>query len=70
MANAAARALLNWSQDDLTRRAGIAKKTLADFERGATVPRVQTRERIEYALSEAGIELLNHRRPGVRLRHR
>ena len=34
----AARALLNWSQEDLVRHCKITKKTVADFERGATQP--------------------------------
>ena len=32
----AARALLNWTQEDLVRNSKVTKKTIADFERGAT----------------------------------
>jgi len=63
----AARALLNWSQDDLVRHSGITKKTIADFERGATTPRSRTMKEIERALIDAGIEFLNDGSPGIRL---
>ena len=63
----AARALLNWSQEDLVRACGITKKTIADFERGATMPRRQTLNQIIAALEAAGIEFLYGNRPGVRL---
>ena len=63
----AARALLNWSQEELVRHSKITKKTIADFERGATTPRQQTRAQILAAFDTAGIEFLNGNRPGVRL---
>ena len=64
----AARALLNWSQEDLVRHSTITKKTIADFERGATTPRPQTLDQILAAFEAAGIEFLNGNRPGVRIR--
>ena len=64
----AARALLNWSQEDLVARSGVSKKTIADLKRGVTQPRAQTLAQITQALETAGIELLNGRRPGVRIR--
>ena len=63
----AARALLNWSQEELVARSKISKKTIADFERGATTPRSQTLAQITAAFQIAGIEFLNAGRPGVRL---
>src|SRR6266852_2790204 len=63
----AARALLNWSQDDLVTHSKITKKTIADFERGATHPRAQTLAQITAAFTVAGIEFLNSEKPGVRL---
>jgi transcriptional regulator with XRE-family HTH domain len=45
----AARALLNWPQEDLVARAKITKKTIADFERGATTPRPHTLAQITAA---------------------
>jgi transcriptional regulator with XRE-family HTH domain len=62
----AARALLNWSQEDLVRASGITKKTIADFERGATTPRANTLSQIQAALEGEGIEFVNHDRAGVR----
>ena len=66
----AARALLNWSQDDLVRRSNITKKTVADFERGATQPRSETLMRVLAAFEAAGIEFLCGNRPGVQLKRR
>ena len=64
----AARALLNWSQEELVARAGVSKKTIADFERGATqLPRAQTLAQITQAFEAAGIEFVNGKRPGVRM---
>ena len=63
----AARALLNWSQENLVAHSKITKKTIADFERGATRPRAQTLAQITAAFQAAGIEFLNTNRPGVRL---
>jgi transcriptional regulator with XRE-family HTH domain len=64
----AARAFLNWSQEDLVARSRVAKKTIADFERGATQPRRQTVTQITAAFQAAGIEFLNGDSAGVRLR--
>jgi transcriptional regulator with XRE-family HTH domain len=55
----AARALLNWSQEELVRHSKITKKTIADFERGATRPRSQTLTQIRAAFGAAGIEFFN-----------
>ena len=66
----AARALLNWSQEELVRQSKITKKTIADFERGATQPRPQTLAQILAAFDAAGIEFLDGNRPGVRLSKR
>jgi transcriptional regulator with XRE-family HTH domain len=63
----AARALLNWSQEDLVARSKITKKTIADFERGATTPRRQTLDQILAAFETAGIEFVNGDSPGARI---
>jgi transcriptional regulator with XRE-family HTH domain len=62
----AARALLNWTQDDLAAHSKITQKTIADFERGATHPHAQTLVQIAAAFEAAGIEFLNSDQPGVR----
>lgn len=68
----AARALLNWTQATLAERAGVARKTVADFELGERVLHVRTRRDITATLEEAGIEFLwtegpeDHQGDGVR----
>ena len=52
------------------RQSSITKKTIADFERGATTPRRQTLTQILAAFEAAGIEFLDGNRPGVRLKGR
>lgn len=71
----AARALLGWSQDELKERSGVAKVTIADFERGARTrsPYAETLRRLIAALAEAGVVFLADGEaisggPGVRLR--
>jgi transcriptional regulator with XRE-family HTH domain len=66
----AARALLNWSQENLVAHSKITKKTIADFERGATSPRPQTLAQITAAFEYVGIEFLNTEGAGVRLGER
>ena len=55
----AARTLLDWSQDDLSQKIRATKKTIADFERGATTPHPKTLLEIEEVLKENGIIFLN-----------
>jgi len=66
----AGRALLNWSQEELAKRARVAKQTLADFERGARSPYPRTLADIREALEVEGVEFTNGDAPGVRLRQR
>jgi transcriptional regulator with XRE-family HTH domain len=68
----AARALLSWRQDELEEASSIAKKTIADFERGAREPRPGTLASIRSALEAAGIEFIGEDGggAGVRLRRR
>lgn len=66
----AARALLNWSQDQLETTARVARKTIVDFEREARKPYDRTLEALQSALEAAGVEFIeeNGGGPGVRLR--
>ena len=64
----AARALLNWSQDELAAKAAVAKQTLGEFERGARQPYPRTLNDIRAALEAAGVEFTNGDATGVRLR--
>jgi transcriptional regulator with XRE-family HTH domain len=67
----AARALLDWTQDDLSREAEVGVVTLRQFERGATEPRRAILAALRRALEEAGVKFVGGGKgggPGVRLR--
>jgi len=51
----AARALLDWSQEDLSQRAEVAKATIGDFERGARNLRIETMQKVVGIFEENGI---------------
>ena len=52
----AARAIVSLSQDELARRAQVARATLADFERGERTPHPRNMAAIREALEAAGVE--------------
>ncbi len=54
----AARALLDWSQQDLASRAKVARKTIADFELGQVRPYPRTLRDVVAALEDAGVAFL------------
>ncbi len=62
----AARALLNWSQEELASAAVISKPAVANLERGSAQPRTETLNAIQKALEDGGMEFLDN--TGVRLR--
>ncbi|TPN53980.1 helix-turn-helix transcriptional regulator [Mesorhizobium sp. B1-1-7] len=66
----AARALLDWSQAQLSAASKVATKTLADFERGNRTPYDRTLADVRAALESAGVEFIaeNGGGAGVRLR--
>lgn len=66
----AARALLGLKQSDLAKSAKVALKTLADFERGATVPHDRTVRDIQKTLEEMGIEFMFDEKEGIGMRLR
>ncbi|WP_082583203.1 helix-turn-helix transcriptional regulator [Mesorhizobium sp. Root695] len=68
----AARALLDWTREDLANVSGITVRTLARIESSQTVPRQATLEALAAALETAGIEFIpeNGGGPGVRLSRR
>ena len=68
----AARALLDWSQQDLATASAVATKTLADFEKGKRVPYDRTLAAVVAAFESAGVQFIdqNGAGPGVRLRDR
>lgn len=61
----AARALLNWNQQDLATAARMSKPALANLERRTVKPRTKTLDAIKYALEEAGVVFTDG--PGVEL---
>ncbi|TIN10480.1 MAG: helix-turn-helix transcriptional regulator [Mesorhizobium sp.] len=69
----AARALLNWSQGELSETAGVARATIAEFEGGRRQPIANNIAAIRAALEKSGVIFLDGGQcvdggPGVRLR--
>lgn len=62
----AARALLNWTQQDLAKAAKLSLAAVNNLERDASNPRLRTLTQIQSALEAHGVEFQNG--PGVRLR--
>ena len=67
----AARAMLGWSADDLSNRAGIARRTLVAIENAGNDPRANltTMSKIKGTLEAAGIEFIGtpENAPGIRI---
>jgi transcriptional regulator with XRE-family HTH domain len=51
----AARAGLEWSRSDLANKAGLAERTVNDFERGAREPHANNRGAIRAAFEREGV---------------
>jgi transcriptional regulator with XRE-family HTH domain len=68
----AARALINWSQGDLAKRAKVSEKAIWDFEADKRKPREQTITRLSTTLERAGVVFIaeNGGGPGVRLKRK
>jgi DNA-binding XRE family transcriptional regulator len=64
----AARALLEWNQQDLARQASVGIVTVHQFESGVSQPRRATLDVIRRAFESAGVEFIDEN--GVRLRKR
>ena len=65
----AARALLNWSQDDLASAAEVAVMMIKNYERRLSDPRLSSMTKLKQTLEEAGIEFIDSTEksgPGVR----
>jgi transcriptional regulator with XRE-family HTH domain len=60
--------MLDWSRDDLTRRCGVARSTIRNFEAGLRLQRVGTIQRLQQAFEVEGIEFLPE--TGVKLSRR
>jgi transcriptional regulator with XRE-family HTH domain len=63
----AARALLNWSRQELAEASRVGLRTVVDFEGGVRHPREVTTDAIRRALEAAGVEFTNSDKPGVRM---
>lgn len=69
----AARALIGLDQGDVAQRAGVNVNTIRSMEASgaaAIAGRAANVQRVQQVLEVAGIEFLNHGRPGVRLARR
>ena len=66
----AARALLGWTQEELSEKARVALGTVKRMEGfdGPIGARTDALRRIAAVLEKAGVEFLNDDRPGVRMR--
>jgi transcriptional regulator with XRE-family HTH domain len=67
----AARALLDWTRDDLAANSGVAAVTAIGFEHGKTDPKISTLYKWRRALEAAGVVFVDEDDtigPGVRLR--
>ena len=53
----AARALLGWSQQDLSDKSGVSRIVIARIEQGVSDPRISTVGAVQKALAEAGVTL-------------
>ena len=66
----AARALLGWSQNELSRKSKVALGTIRRMEGfdGPVIARTDTLGQVTSALEKAGIEFLDGGGPGVKLK--
>jgi predicted transcriptional regulator len=66
----AARALLGWSQEDLSKAAGVSSPTIKRLEAldGPLGGRAETAEKIVKALTSAGVEFLHENGGGAGVR--
>lgn len=64
----AARALIDWTRDDLAAASGVTIRTLARIETGQTEPRTTTMESLVRSLETAGVEFIAENGGGVGVR--
>ena len=66
----AARALVGWSQGNLSKKGKVALRTIRRMEAadGPVSSRTETLNRIVVSLENAGVEFLDDEKPGVRFR--
>jgi predicted transcriptional regulator len=66
----AARALLDWSQQDLASKAGVGLVTIHQLEAGTSQPRRATLHVIKRAFEQAGVDFLDENGGGAGVRFR
>lgn len=68
----AARAMLDWSREDLAAKSGVSRPTLADFETAKRKPYDRTLSDIRHTFEAAGLEFIpeNGGGAGIRFRER
>lgn len=64
----AARALIGWTREDLSRASGVPVRTLADLEQGTRDTRPASLERVQATLEAAGVVFIDEDGEGVRRR--
>jgi transcriptional regulator with XRE-family HTH domain len=65
----AARALLDWTQENLAKESKVSKRTILHFEKASgRQPLRISLDAIQRALEAAGVEFTNGDQPGVRMK--
>lgn len=64
----AARALLQWTRDELAAKARVSVVTVSNFENGKSSPQRATLDVMQRAFEEAGVTFTNGDEPGVKMR--
>jgi DNA-binding XRE family transcriptional regulator len=66
----AARAWLDLSQDDLSEKSGVTRRTIQDFESGKRDPQSRTLRDLQQVLERQGIEFIFSGERGIGIRNR
>ena len=66
----AARALLEWSREDLAAASKVSRAAIADFETDKRIVRERTSDDLRFALEAAGIEFIPANGGGLGVRFR
>ena len=66
----AARAWLDLSQDDLSEKSGVTRRSIQDFESGKRDPQARTLRDLQQALEREGIEFIFSGERGIGIRVR
>jgi transcriptional regulator with XRE-family HTH domain len=64
----AARGLVGWTVRELGTKAGVHWNTVSAIELGKSGGRPETLKAIQRALERGGVEFINGKRPGVRMK--